>query len=798
MRRLLFVLCILPGAAFAQSFDPSSVMSPECRNGTLKCGFLPAAPDEMRSLPMVDSAFYRMRGLPARVDLTDLMPPVGFQGEQGSCLGWALAYSIRSYQERRANNWQYDSPLAGGRGEKVFSPAFVYNQINGGRDQGSDPLTALRLIVQRGVASWKTMPYNLNDYRTQPGADAIAEALRYRSRGFRRVSTQDLQAIKTELAAGHPVMLGILLHENFYQIDRNNPVYDQLRGRFLGGHAVVIIGYDDQRQTSAGAGALKIQNSYGRNWGENGYGYISYKLLALAGTAAFVVEESDKSAVATMTQGPYLAPREITATRGLPDRVDLAWSGVVSAIAYEVQRSQTGAFEKIGYSVKPQFTDATAKQGVLYRYRIVSIFRSGRSVPESSPVAEGFASVPGMLAVLPRVVGVIAEKLIAVFTPGTIPSITYAQQGQQLRWSPSPGAEYYEVARYEPAYKAFRPVATVREPQYTDPRLEDAVYSVRARSRLGAGAWSHAAISRRPAPVDLKASREIPGRVELRWAAVPGARGYQVLVRDSEKGTILRTENTAKPEFTDTSAAAGRWFGYTVVALFDDSQTVSETVYGQAPARGRTAISGPSDVRAATDGAPQLSWTPVPGAERYYVFRKRERDSDFALYAESTAPSFQDNAAPPGELLYYTVRAESSQLGESGDSNVVAAATPPSAQPDRELNESRGRALQNLPAAQDQRAGAAHPASGLWTTRYWDGSAPIDVRLTLNVTDNSASALVEWPGRIPFRSAASHVAGASSIEMQGLEARMEQGILMVEFTDYGPGPAPMSIAFRRP
>lgn len=795
------VVCALTsGALQAQAFDPASVMSPECRSGTLKCGYLPAAPDEMRSLPMVDSAFYRSRGLPARVDLSDQMPPVGFQGEQGSCLGWALAYSIRSFQERKANNWQYDSPLLGGRGERVFSPSFIYNQINGGRDQGSDPLAALRLIVQRGVASWKTMPYNLNDYRSQPGPEALAEAMRFRARGFRRVNTQDLDSIRTEIAAGHTIMLGILLHENFYQVNRTNPVYDQLRGRFLGGHAVVIVGYDDNWVTSAGTGALKIQNSYGRAWGNDGFGYIAYRLLPLAGTAAFVVEQGDgKTAVASTGQGfPYIPPREVAASRGLyPNRVDLVWSNVGSAIAYEIQRSAGGQFEKIGYAVKPQFTDSSARQGTLYRYRIVSIFRAGRSVPEASPVAEGFSSMPGMFAVLPRVVGVVAEKIMASFSPG---AAVVQQPGQTLRWPASPGAEFYEVSRYEPGLKSFRVIGTVRDPQFVDARLDGATYSVRARSRMGVGAWSRIAISQRPAPVDVRVSKELADRIEIRWPPVPGASGYRLVVRDADSGLVQRTETTARPEYTDMRIGARKWIAYNVVAVFDEAETVSETVFGQAlGTRSRSIIAAPADLRVTTlpSGQPQLEWGPVPGAERYFIFRRRERDADFALYAETKSTRFEDSKASSGELFYYTVRAEASGLGESMDSNAAAAAVPAlvaQAQPSEDRAPASERALRADAGA------AAVPAgfSGPWIAQYWDGSAPVDVRLHVEVTGVGATALVEWPGRAPYRAVAAHLADAQVLYLPGIEARLSGNLMHVEFTDYGPAPAPMAVSFRRP
>jgi hypothetical protein len=35
--------------------------------------------------------------LPQAVDLSKYMPPVGDQGNQGSCVGWATAYAARAY-----------------------------------------------------------------------------------------------------------------------------------------------------------------------------------------------------------------------------------------------------------------------------------------------------------------------------------------------------------------------------------------------------------------------------------------------------------------------------------------------------------------------------------------------------------------------------------------------------------------------------------------------------------------------------------------------------------------------------
>lgn len=45
----------------------------------------------------------------------------------------------------------------------------------------------------------------------------------------------------------------------------------------IGGHAVTIVGYDDRVKTPDGYGVIKIANSWGQDFGNGGYFYVSYK-----------------------------------------------------------------------------------------------------------------------------------------------------------------------------------------------------------------------------------------------------------------------------------------------------------------------------------------------------------------------------------------------------------------------------------------------------------------------------------------------------------------------------------------
>ena len=49
--------------------------------------------------------------------------------------------------------------------------------------------------------------------------------------------------------------------------------------RVEGGHAVVAVGYDDNRKIGSNKGALLIRNSWGKEWGDRGYGWLPYEYV---------------------------------------------------------------------------------------------------------------------------------------------------------------------------------------------------------------------------------------------------------------------------------------------------------------------------------------------------------------------------------------------------------------------------------------------------------------------------------------------------------------------------------------
>ncbi len=221
--------------------------------------------------------------LPASVDLSGSFPTPGNQGNQGSCVGWATAYALKSYQEKIEINWELN------RLDHLFSPPFVFNQIKI-NCSGSRIPDALDLLKNTGAATFDQMPYTDAECETQPSNAALQQAASFKIRNWGRL--QGVEAIKAELANRRPVVIGIPVYDSFQQLRGANSVYNTLSGANQGGHAVTIVGYDDNRY----GGAFRVINSWGTDWGDNGYFWLTYD-LARQGVIqqAYGVEDAENS-----------------------------------------------------------------------------------------------------------------------------------------------------------------------------------------------------------------------------------------------------------------------------------------------------------------------------------------------------------------------------------------------------------------------------------------------------------------------------------------------------------------------
>jgi len=213
--------------------------------------------------------------LPERVSLEKYCPDRLNQGQQGSCVAWASAYAARSIMQARETGQDPNST--------AFSPSFLYNQIGLEGCQGSYIIRAMETMKTTGAVSLDQFPYNEEDCSKQPSQYLLQSAEQFRTKGFNRLSKggddykTDMLAVKQNLAQGAPVVIGMMVGGSFMQGMLGKKVWIpessdyQMSG--FGGHAMCVIGYDDYLE----GGAFQIMNSWGKEWGENGIGWVRYK-----------------------------------------------------------------------------------------------------------------------------------------------------------------------------------------------------------------------------------------------------------------------------------------------------------------------------------------------------------------------------------------------------------------------------------------------------------------------------------------------------------------------------------------
>ena len=213
--------------------------------------------------------------LPSRVDLTPFLPPIGDQGPYGTCVAWACGYYQRTAMWAIRNNYPTASLADPGR---HFSPKDLFwsipNSQKGNNCNGTWFEFALSSMQNRGVATMATVPYgSLGDCSNSPLSNWTNEATTYKIQFFRELGNS-VDGIKTKLAEKRPVVFGARLRESFYNW-RGTAVKDagDFFGDEIGGHAMIIVGYDDAK------GAFRIANSWGSVWGDDGFAWVDYNLM---------------------------------------------------------------------------------------------------------------------------------------------------------------------------------------------------------------------------------------------------------------------------------------------------------------------------------------------------------------------------------------------------------------------------------------------------------------------------------------------------------------------------------------
>jgi C1A family cysteine protease len=325
-----------------------------------------AAPSLFDNAPifaaLLGAGQYHLAGVPDVTDLRPKMPPIRSQGPRGTCVFFATTgivdymYSTTGLGIKHASpefmDWLYQMEVKTkvpdmkseawqdtGTSHAAWFPLL---HIDGNREvTESSPY----IPPEQGYLSEEQCPYNKNLKDHSPDVDLVEvskahlgdalatkignhEGFAAQGAYFFRVKN-DAASFEAALAGGQPIQISYPIYgsdwdevtaDTGYHIPEmsEEKAADEAN---IGYHSVAIVGYE--RDGSApGGGWFIVRNSWGTDWGDEGYCKVSYKTTADYASSSWVATPYNRSfnAAYDLAPPPDVAPPvdEVLKNRPLP------------------------------------------------------------------------------------------------------------------------------------------------------------------------------------------------------------------------------------------------------------------------------------------------------------------------------------------------------------------------------------------------------------------------------------------------------------------------------------------------
>ena len=220
--------------------------------------------------------------LPKSVDLSSRIKRIENQYNLGTCTGMGASTMMEILESFTEKPHVELSPLY-----LYYKAREIEGTIN--YDNGAYLRDAMKVLQKNGICEEKYFPFIIKDFAKKPSKEAEENAKNHMINGYQRLMS--VNQIKVCLAQNKPVLVGMKLYSSFdtkiSAVTGIIPMPNKKVEQYNGSHCMVIVGYDDdfaqkhniKVKEGFSGGYFKIANSWGKQWGDNGFCYVPYRMI---------------------------------------------------------------------------------------------------------------------------------------------------------------------------------------------------------------------------------------------------------------------------------------------------------------------------------------------------------------------------------------------------------------------------------------------------------------------------------------------------------------------------------------
>jgi C1A family cysteine protease len=217
------------------------------------------------------STRFASKSLPSKVDLRKHMTEIEVQGGTNSCTANAVAGAYEYLIQKHQGETHDVSRLF-----IYYNARYLDESSEEIEDEGSYIFMAIQGLQEYGACSEAAWDFDEEMVNEEPNEEAYEEASAFLVEETENIPLE-LDAWKSALAEGYPIIFGISTFNSFDSHKRPGlvptPTKNEAEREEHGGHAMLCVGYSDKDQV------FIVRNSWGTDWGDDGYCYISYKYM---------------------------------------------------------------------------------------------------------------------------------------------------------------------------------------------------------------------------------------------------------------------------------------------------------------------------------------------------------------------------------------------------------------------------------------------------------------------------------------------------------------------------------------